>query len=827
MAFNPFHKFRKHQKALFAVLTIICMFIFVGSAGMGAGDLIASLMGMIGVRGSQGAGMASLYGADVSQRDLVFLARQREIANTYMSSATDFALQNRMQELRPPGDQRMTGDLLQKMFRDPEVIQMQQRLNMQPYFGGAFNTQGLLDFKIWLHEADRLGISKLSMADIQKEVNRLTNNRLSKLQSGQIEQMLRGKFREGFSADVLVQALGNEFRAQMAQSAILGIEPSSLARMPTPITPDEFWEFFKENTTKLDIQLVAVKAEDFLAQVKDPPNDKELRELYQKYKDREFSPEAKEPGFKLPRRIAVEWVSGKFDSPYYKKAAADFRVLVQATQQVGFGATNRAVLSGIAPALEQSITAGIDPLVTAEYERTKWPHYLAASYTRPWFLTRPFAIHDKNMLQPANIVAALAAPAGDMTPLSMLGTYLGTATYRETQARAERGSTWLLAGAQPTSLTASLAATAVAWDLTPAAEYMPISQFQDMLSQRILTFLAQDLLANNLKAVTKEVESRSKEAEKDKEKAQKLAEDIAKLVKQYDLQTGKTGEPRDLFKNKLADDPGLKPLKDAYVRPPSFDREGKRFTDLFLGREVKPPYVVERFPQNFGRPQEDDSEWKSAPESFIYWKTEDRAAKTAPFDDPEVKKDVERAWRMQKARALAKSEAERLEVKAREEKGDPRKLKDFAEKQKKELIELPAIAKRMQVPSFRAEVAYMYEPPRIPDDKVPHAGPDFANKLLDLQKKGKGDTLVVPDFPENVYYVAILTNKKEPTLDEFFTVYREGSSDAIRRNPLLQMFEQEKQVGYFKDVLEELRKQAKLVINDKGKEKDSNLTTED
>ena len=35
MAFNPFHSFRKHQKVIFAVMTIICMFVFVLQFGRG------------------------------------------------------------------------------------------------------------------------------------------------------------------------------------------------------------------------------------------------------------------------------------------------------------------------------------------------------------------------------------------------------------------------------------------------------------------------------------------------------------------------------------------------------------------------------------------------------------------------------------------------------------------------------------------------------------------------------------------------------------------------------------------------------------------------
>src|SRR5262249_54584106 len=150
------------------------------------------------------------------------------------------------------------------------------------------------------------------------------------------------------------------------------------------------------------------------------------------------------------------------------------------------------------------------------------------------------------------------------------------------------------------------------------------------------------------------------------------------------------------------------------------------------------PYAIGRFPGNRFRAPDEDVEWKSGPESFIYWKTDDQPAKALPFTDPDIKKEVERAWRMQKARELAKKTADELAAKlSKEVKGDLKQLRDFAVKENKQLIELPAMAKRMQTPSFRPEVAYTYDLPRVTDDKVPYVGPsdpekgqDFANKLL-------------------------------------------------------------------------------------------------
>ena len=62
MAFNPFHGFRKHQKVVFAMLTILCMLTFVLCSGMG-GDLGERIMYLFGGRGGGMRGTAGTLGA--------------------------------------------------------------------------------------------------------------------------------------------------------------------------------------------------------------------------------------------------------------------------------------------------------------------------------------------------------------------------------------------------------------------------------------------------------------------------------------------------------------------------------------------------------------------------------------------------------------------------------------------------------------------------------------------------------------------------------------------------------------------------------------------
>jgi hypothetical protein len=824
MAFNPFHKFRKHQKVIFACLTIMCMLTFVACTGVG-GDFAGWLQGLLVGRGPSNE-VASVNGSEITQRELITLARQREIANIYMREATKIALDSRLQELRPPGapqdDLKAWIEVSQKAQRDPECIVLQNRFRMNPYFGGKLNGDGLLEFKIWLHQADALGI-RLTPADVNKQLQRLTLNRFRKKpDSGYVEAGLKEKYRDYFTSEVLIAALTNELRVQMAQAALLGLpEPSLSGRIPPPVTPQEFWEFYKDNFTRLDIRLLALKVEDFLPRVdegKEAPKDAELQTLFNKYKDREYAPDAKEPGFKVPRRIQVEWLSGQWESPYYKKAAADYRVAVRAALQVGGGVGDFGFGAGVIPSvqiavptnLDMMVPAGKDPLgkdttLLKEYENMRW-QFQAASYARPWRWS-PYPVHDANLNQPGNVAAAVGAAGSDVGGLSGYAAYLGSATAREQLARVERGTTWLLSGAQPTPLMA-LGMTS---QLSPGSEYLPLEQVKPIVEERLQMFLAQDILAHDLRTILKEIETKGKGGDKEKKE---LAEYLGGKVKEGGLQTGKTSEPRDLHKNKIGDDASLKPLRDAYVRDLG-DPEGRLFAEhLFFGRTSKGPYQVEHFPRS--APIEHDSLWKASRETFLYWKTEDQAARTGTLEEPEVRKEVERAWKMEKARELARKEADQLAGQVRELKGDVKKLRDLSGQQvKKEPIELPPLSKLIQRPIERAEFAYQYEAPQPHRElaRIPYPTADFATKLLGLKDKEKGEVVVVVDQPETTFYIAVLVERTEPTLDAFFRVYRDASSDSVRRDPLLDRFERERQMQYQENVIKLLEEHAKLRKN--------------
>src|SRR5262249_14985757 len=89
--------------------------------------------------------------------------------------------------------------------------------------------------------------------------------------------------------------------------------------------PDEFWKFYQENRTTLRVEMMPIKVDAFLKDVPTPPADadKDLKDLYNSYKDFEYNPDRDQPAFKEPRRVAIEWISGKADSPRNQKLAQE------------------------------------------------------------------------------------------------------------------------------------------------------------------------------------------------------------------------------------------------------------------------------------------------------------------------------------------------------------------------------------------------------------------------------------------------------------------------------------------------------------------------
>ncbi len=322
MAFNPFHSFRKHQKAVFAGLTIICMLTFVLASGVSGkgGDFFGELGNWFGAR-NHGNDVGKLYGHRIDAREMQILRLQRRSADSYIVKAILLAHRNLFEKvldaLSVAKDQKQRelenlygseaqavqyaqaqpffGDFFRQQF-EPRFQQYQFRLQQAAgntsesknasdstrinklmadldaarmqfdwlmqnpkdplyekdptkpaqgfYFGGSMNLDGLVDFMIWRHQADDLGI-QLTDEDVKKAIKDETLGYLT----AEDDQIILRSMGRDFTNDPgsIRQALADEFRVRLAQATLVGYDPAGIGSIPAPVSPYELWEYYRSS----------------------------------------------------------------------------------------------------------------------------------------------------------------------------------------------------------------------------------------------------------------------------------------------------------------------------------------------------------------------------------------------------------------------------------------------------------------------------------------------------------------------------------------------------------------------------------------------------
>jgi hypothetical protein len=870
MALHPFHSFRKHQKVIFAGLTIVCMLTFVLSSGVaGMGDGLNWLQHVLTGR-SRYQPAAKLFGKTVDVHEMALLKQQRALANQYMIQALLQSYELIVRDVRAiiPGldaqAQSQIGQLVQarEMAFNSQYAQLAsyfqpqyQRLasqstypllvleetlskanktveagklrllrmvirgdeyllqnanspagpkdelypNSDLYFGGALTTDGLLDFKIWQSEADRLGIY-LSDEDVARAIQEETLGRLTNDDALAIEKALTPRGQPRINP---IPAVAEELRVRLAQTTLLGFDPGGIVRVPAPVTPAELWNYYKTNRTELAVKILPIPVSKFIDQVKDKPTDAELTKLFDEYKNVEYFPQRNTPSFKQPRRIKLEWIGAKADSPRYRKEATKW------------------IMSALAstPGNPWMAMALLDPVVS-EYNRvtTRFGDgsLKIAAWTEPGFaLSFETYAHWQRAESAAALIGQLAGASLDGNPLGAFMASQAAAYAREskTQAsaiaaeaasRAPLCASLVLAGAAPSQI---LVMSGI-WQVLDAKEFnLPMEAVKTRLISRLEADLSRDIVKNSLAAFRKDLEAT-------KGKAAEAEKVIDKFVKEGGWEHAASATFDDVYN--LAKDPKLAKLKEAYdLDHLTDDPKGKYFAYQFFpdagaGRAQPKLFVPEVMMS-----RTDDT-------NFLYWRTADEPAKTLTFE--ESKPAVEKAWRWLKARELAKQEAEKI---AKQSPSDPvPALLDAAKKLNETPFDLFGVAYLKKSLQSRPSIGggSDFEPYRPPEDKIEYPPFDFMPKLM--EPGAVKSTAVLADQPENIEYVAVVINRVEPTIREF----QMDTSPVVRQNQLLARMEQDKRLAYRFGVMKHLREKAGLQVletasaaqNDRGSPDDDN-----
>lgn len=244
----PFEVFRRHQRKMLAVLAIFAMFTFV---------LADSLPRLLDPgTGGRDVEVAKVFGRSIHRSDLDAMARERNRANLLMASVS-------------------------------------QRFARDGFFGGL-KQRDLVDALILEKEADRLGMP----ADPVTGKEWLQANSMLPLNRENFE-VLYSRFSDEVSREQLLADLANQARIQQVR-ALLGGQPL--------VTPFDVYQAYRGQSERVADKLVEIPVENFLTKTGEP-SSAEVQSLFDKYKDVLPDPTSPTPGFKVPRKVQVEFVS--------------------------------------------------------------------------------------------------------------------------------------------------------------------------------------------------------------------------------------------------------------------------------------------------------------------------------------------------------------------------------------------------------------------------------------------------------------------------------------------------------------------------------------
>jgi hypothetical protein len=815
MAFNPLHMFRKRQKMLLACVAIMCMFLFI--LQFGKGDIFERLG--IG-KGSKDDTVLKqpegekfeMFGKKVTTTDLYKLRHERRLGTYFLLGAYQSAVGKIAAELKELENKDTLNEEVNRKRRD--LQQKQSELQARIYQileSSSTQLDDLLDFMIWRDEAKKLGLY-LTDQDIEKLLKDTTFDKADLVEARKIalRSLDRSEQDRTTSMAEFYDAARQDIGARQAKLAILGPPENRLARRFGTDTGEEkpgvvgaspfdrYQEFLKNRSANY-VALMAVPVKDFLDKVEEKPDEPQLEQLFDRYKNQKYSPDSKKPGFMEPQRVSLEWVSGRADSSHYRDLARNLLVsLVAATPADPLPSVDlaQAVIKEYTQKTDDKFRLGPSPF---QMTPVTDPNFALSFYTS---LNQPDNVAPViGMMAPPNPLAAVVSYQG--CPVARDAAKKQDAVEREAQRRVKIGCSLVLSSANPFTLTAP-----VQWaGLTQQRQFLPLDVVGNQLLQEIEARFAQHLLVLNLDKFKKELD-----AKRYKPKPE-IREWIDKAVQEYGL-TKHVIVGKPLGQYEIADDPDMKPFKDYYLRRQgSRDPKGEQFAALFFDERVGKSSVFS--PKEWPPESLNTSFIGSEEEPFLYWKTEeDKPPREMTFKDARDK--VVEAWRLQRARALAKKFAEELRAKAREKEGSLASLKDLAKENHVELTELSGVT-RLKPQDVGAGMGTMYRPYELPKGTIPNSGPQTLSKIVEdlLSLNKKGDVVVFANQPEDHFYVAALYDRMDQDVTNFHKVYKESTRPAMVKDKLFDELDAQRRETYRQELLKQLRSKV-APVDDSG-----------
>jgi hypothetical protein len=323
---SPFAIFRKHQKVLMVVLTGLAMFAFVVMDSFRADSSAATLpilcgvigmalLGFIGWRrgeavtfGAVGIAIGVVIGVflmlhansgpkppietdagNLTHAELTNLITRRQTANNFIQAAIQKA------------------EIIPSMENNSMYAQMLQQQISQQLFGFGHQrddmSEDVLTGFLLDKEADEMGIVVSEQA-VSDYINRVTNKKLTSQDFASVLKQQR------VSESAVFEAIRGELKAQLALKMLMPrAEPS----------PEQYWADYRKLGVTETLDVAGIPVSDFVAAAPNPTEDQLLTYFEQWKRIPPSYPGG--PGLLQPRRVRVEYLEADFAATEKEVAA--------------------------------------------------------------------------------------------------------------------------------------------------------------------------------------------------------------------------------------------------------------------------------------------------------------------------------------------------------------------------------------------------------------------------------------------------------------------------------------------------------------------------
>ena len=294
---SPFSIFRKNVKPLLAVFVVMLMLSWV------VGD---SLIGYFtGVRNGIRTGQCdwtrttavSWDGGSLNNKQVADMVMRRRNLNEFLRQVEGTGARTAIEagvEPRPLHVERMLGPETPQQGIEQSVVQTRLFADAARKAGMRVSDEAIVQY------LDELGRGNVTRDDMRTILSHFRTD------SGQL------------SIDAVLNALREEM---LARNFINSNQYSFLT-----VTPEQRWKDWLRVNDRVVVEAAAIPVDKYLVDVKEP-TEAELTAFFEKYKDRESSPElaygttelpSATPGFRIPRKIDLEFIEANFDSALAK-----------------------------------------------------------------------------------------------------------------------------------------------------------------------------------------------------------------------------------------------------------------------------------------------------------------------------------------------------------------------------------------------------------------------------------------------------------------------------------------------------------------------------